>query len=47
MPSTLPSKCPVARNESSPGTVMENFSSLPSGVPIVNSENGASDASVS
>ena len=47
MPSTRPSKLPVARNESRHGTVMANFSSVPSGVPTVKIENGAQLSSVS
>ena len=47
MPSTLPSKCPVARNDSRQGTVIANFSLVPSGVPIVKIENGAQLSSVS
>src|SRR6476619_8382689 len=42
MPLTPPSNLPVARKDSSPGTVTENFSWVPSSEPTVKSENGAS-----
>ena len=41
MPSTLPSKVPVARNESRYGIRIEKTSSDPSSVPIVKIENDA------
>lgn len=41
MPSTLPLKSPVARNDSILGTRMLNVSSLPSGVPMLKMENEA------
>ena len=47
MPSTVPSNEPVARKESRQGMVTENFSSLPSGVPMVKTENGAQPSLVS
>ena len=44
MPWTSPLVEPVPRKESSPGILIENFSSLPSRVPMVNTENPADDS---
>ena len=41
MPSTRPSKWPVAMKDSTPGTRMLNFSCEPSSEPMVNSEKDA------
>ncbi len=46
MPSTLPSRLPVPRNDSRQGTSSSKTSSLPSSVPSVKSENGAGCAVV-
>jgi hypothetical protein len=47
MPCTSPSKEPVPSHDSRHGTVRANFSSRPSGVPTVNTENGAQLSRVS
>src|SRR5256885_2020928 len=41
MPFTSPPKCPVARNDSRYGTLIEKISFDPSSVPTVNTENDA------
>ena len=41
MPSTLPSKEPVAMKDSTPGTRMLQISCVPSSEPMVNTENDA------
>ena len=41
MPSTVPSKLPVARKESRPGISMIRVAELPSSEPIESTENGA------